>query len=116
MTHPGSCRLASPWARRIIGALIIVLQAGVVSSAVWEPIATGPHGTHIEAEQRSHVELHREDSCQVCSLRHLQSPTPVATTTVAVQPERLPDAGRAQEAGRAPRVSTYASRAPPALA
>lgn len=109
-------RTARPWARRLLGALVLGLQAAVAGLAAWEPRAELRLGVHTEQDGTNHVGMHNEATCALCSARAqsslptLPEPTLVAPQQVAVIAALRHDAPSVAEA------YSLHSRAPPSFA
>jgi hypothetical protein len=105
-----------PVLRQLALAAMLLVQATIVASPLFEPHTTGAPVTHVEEPGARHVDMHNEATCVVCSVRamHVVLASPaVAITTVL-------DAGITPST-EVPRLSLHAalalypSRAPPPL-
>ena len=108
-------RRARPWFRRSLGGLVLVLQAAMATSGVWEPRVERWLGTHMEQDGTRHVTAHNEATCLLCSARAQSSlptlPDPllhVSQLAIAVAPQR-------HAAPSVTDTSPLRSRAPPSL-
>ena len=83
-------RTARPWARRTLGVLVLVLQAALSLSAIWEPRGQVRLGVHAEQQGTRHVGTHNEATCTVCAARLLHAaPTPAVASELSAGPARF---------------------------
>ncbi len=108
-------RAARRHSRHIAAALIVSLQLGVATSAVWEGRAERRLDTHVEENGTRHLDQHNEDTCALCSVR-TQTPMPadLADRVVAGGEAGVGPAGSHRSVPSA-QARTTLSRAPPAL-
>lgn len=102
--------------RQLALVAMLLVQAMVVSSPLFETHPTGAPVTHVEEPGTRHVDMHNEATCIVCSVRAMH--VVVASTDVAIT--SVHDVG-ATPSTAIPRLSQQAalaqhpSRAPPRL-
>lgn len=108
-------RIARPERRRLLGGLVLVLQAAMAGSALWEPRAELRLGVHIEQDGTRHVDVHNEATCALCSAR-AQSSLPTLPDPQLHAPRlAIAVAPRRHTAPSVTDASPLRSRAPPSL-
>lgn len=103
--------------RRVIGAVLLALQALIAGSWAAEPVRQVGLGAHVEDYGVRHVDLHSEANCLACAARAMHA-APASTLEVAgTSPVSSRTQAAPPETGRPQAVpGTQRSRAPPALA
>lgn len=108
-------RGARPWLRRSLGGLVLVLQAAMTTSGLWEPRVERWLGTHMEQDGTRHVTAHNEATCLLCSAR-AQSSLPTLPDPQLHAPRlAIAVAPRRHTAPSVTDASPLRSRAPPSL-
>jgi hypothetical protein len=95
---------------------MLLVQATIVASPLFEPHTTGAPVTHVDETGTRHVDMHNEATCVVCAVRamHVVPSAPVEAVTTALPVGSTPST-------EVPRLSLHAalalypSRAPPRL-
>ena len=108
-------RRARPWLRRSLGGLVLVLQAAMATSGVWEPRVERWLGTHMEQDGTRHVTAHNEATCLLCSARAQSSLPTLADPLLQAPRLAIAVALRRHAAPSVTVASTLRSRAPPSL-
>jgi hypothetical protein len=103
-----------PVIRQLALVAMLLVQATIVASPLFEPHSTGAPVTHVEEPGTRHVDMHNEETCVVCSVRAMH----VVITTPAAAIATVLEAGTTLST-EVPRLSLHAalalypSRAPP---
>jgi hypothetical protein len=62
-----------PVIRQLALVAMLLVQATIVASPLFEPHSTGAPVTHVEEPGTRHVDMHNEETCVVCSVRAMSS-------------------------------------------
>lgn len=102
--------------RQLSLVAMLLVQATIVASPLFESHPTGAPVTHVEEPGTRHVDMHNEATCVVCSVRAMHA----VLTSPAVANATVLDAGTTP-CTEVPQLSLHAalalypSRAPPRL-
>lgn len=102
--------------RRVLALGLFVLLGALFAAPLWETSAPVRMGAHFEQQGTHHAKQHREETCEVCSVRALQAtaPAPSAVAVNYTSPARV-DQVRRESAPSSDLSPTALSRAPPAI-
>ncbi len=81
-------RRQSGWHRKLVFAVLFVLQAGLTLSPLIEPSEKGRLGAHAEQQGARHKYQHDETTCAVCAVRLLHSSPPQSCPAVACEAQQ----------------------------
>jgi hypothetical protein len=105
-----------PLIRQLSLVALLLVQAMIVASPLFEPHTTGAPVTHVEEPGTRHVDMHNEDTCVVCSVRamHVVIASPAAAIMTAGEAGPTPSTAVPRLSLHAA-LALYPSRAPPRL-
>lgn len=105
-----------PALRQLALVAMLLVQATMVATPLFEPCTTSAPVTHIEEPGTRHVAMHNEATCIVCSVRamHVAIAAPAAAFTT-LREERPSPSTEVPQLSLHAALALYPSRAPPRL-